>query len=413
MGPPGSGKSTLGDRLAARIGAEHVDLGVELRSEAKSSSKSGSAESMVINLLMTAMEKGREKVAAGKGAHVVLVNGYPRMMDGFAFWGGLGYMPQPSLVLVLEAPDDVLRARVQERDRPDDKRFNERLAFFRKETQPVCFAYHDLGITRYLDATGGMDFVEASALSHLQPSVVFACGRAELYRTACRELQSLSPKQFTLVSVDAIPGTAEMLVHQLQVRTRSLPGQLILLEGFPRCAEDLKAWQQSGDDAILTLDFQSEMSFSGCFSRRFENAEEESIQAASKLIRSCQPLYMAVPHAATALLKNWMDAARYTQWWDVSHFQSFQSVYMGYMRDQVSTLRAEQGFYGRPTDSPPLQAWLVWMTHMLYASKFSEFCQKTLKRTIGPLPPPLSSGLTRAKRKEYTSKKLSCMLFKH
>lgn len=400
MGPPGTGKSTLGNRLAEKMGGEHFDLGEHLRSEGKS----GQPQTMLLNFLGAAVEKGKKRAALGLGPHMAFINGFPRMMDGFEFWEELEKVVKPSLVLVLEAPDDVLKARVIDRARPDDqKSFEERLTFYRRQTDPVITAFHDTGRTRFIDATGSIEFVEASAIFHLQTAVLFACGQPEIYGKVCDEVVDLGlPYQVTCLDVAEVLGDSQVVVDKILSVVRERPGSVILLKGFPRTQEDLKAWRLV--EVLMVLDFDSKMDFSGYFTRGFKDAGPATRNTVSQLIRSCQPLHVAVPFAATGLLRNWMDAARYIQWWDPSKFESFQPQYAGYLKDQVAKHKGMPSLYVRPSDSPPLDAWLFWLTHLLHAGSYETYCDKVLHRMVGPLPPPVSSGLTKTlERKKFAA----------
>ena len=399
MGPPASGKSTLGDRLAELLGGEHFDLGVHLRSGSKLS-----VQSALLNFLFEAMDKGKKKT--GSGPHFAFVNGYPRQIDGFNFWEELDKVVKPSLVLVLEAPDDVLEVRLTERRRADEQPFEERMAYYRKETDPVITAYHDTGRTRYVDSAHAMDFVVASALFHLQAAVVFACGKPEKYGKVCNTvIETGLPYQVSCLNVDEMSSSesSESVVKTILHAVKAKPGQVVLLKGFPRNAEDLEVWEASRSvEALLVLDFDSNMDFSGYFSRQFKDEGPETVNDVSRLIQSCQPLHVAVPFVATALLRNWMDASRYATWWDTSHFEQYRSIYEAYMKGQVFRMKRAPSLYVRPTDSPPLEAWLMWLTHLLHATSYSNFCDNYLQRTIGPLPPPISAGLTKSlKRRTY------------
>lgn len=405
-GPPGSGKSTLGDRLAEILGGEHFDLGVQLRSGKHSETKS--VQSALLNFLFEAMEKGKKKM--GSGPHVAFVNGYPRQIDGFNFWEELDKVVKPSVVLVLEAPDDVLQARMMERGRADEQPFEERMAYYRAETDPVITAYHDTGRTRYVDSTGSMDFVVASALFHLQTAVVFACGKPDKCGKVCNAVEELGlPYQVSSVNVnDMASESSESVVKALASAVKAKPGQVVLLKGFPRNATDLQVWEAweakeaKCAEVLLALDFESDMDFTGYFSRRFTDAGPGTVDDVAKLIQSCQPLHVAVPFAATALLRNWMDASRYAQWWDRKQFEEFQNMYSSYMRTTANKHKNSPSLYVRPSDSPPLEAWLVWLTHLLHAGNYAKFCDVYLQRTIGPLPPPISAGLTKGlERKKF------------
>lgn len=393
MGPPGSGKSTLGDRLAEILGGEHFDLGVQLRSGSKIS-----AQSALLNFLFEAMDKGKKKM--GLGPHLAFVNGYPRQIDGFNFWEELDKVVKPSLVLILEAPDDVLQVRLMERGRTDEQPFQERMAYYRAETDPVITAYHDTGRTRYVDSTGSMDFVVASALFHLQTAVVFACGKPDKYGKVCNAVVEMGlPYQVSCFNVDEISSSesSEAVVKAVMNAVKAKPGQVILLKGFPRNSADLQVWEsRQFAEVLLALDFESDMDFSGYLSRRLKDEGPVTVEDVSKLIQSCQPLHVAAPFAATALLKNWMDASRYAQWWDNKKVQEFQGIYTGYMKSQALKHKKSPSLYVRPSESPPLEAWLIWLAHLLHASQYTQFCGAYLSRTIGPLPPPISAGLTQS-----------------
>lgn len=390
MGPPGSGKSTIGDQLAEILGGEHFDLGVHLRGGSKAQ-----PASLLMNFLSEATEKGKKKM--GSGPHFAFVNGYPRMMEGFNFWEELEKVLKPSLVMVLEAPDDILQVRLMERARKDEQPFEERMEFYRADTEPVITAYHDLGRTRFIDASGhSINFVVASALFHLQTTVVFACGEPEKYGKVCDAVVGMGlPNQMSCLNVDEMSGSSEAVVGTILSTVKGKPGQVVLLKGFPRNNADLKAWRSV--EVLLVLDFDSGMDFSGYFSRTFRDGGSPStVDTISKLLQSCQPLHVAVPFAAIASLRNWMDSSRYAQWWDTRQFEAFRVDYVSYMKGQVKKHKKYPSLYVRPSESPSLGAWLVWLTHLLHADSYSSFCDHYLERTVGPLPPPISSGLTKS-----------------
>lgn len=384
MGPPASGKSTLGHKMAATLGAEHFDLGEELRG-----STDKQPETLLLNFLMAQMVKGKKKAEQGLGNHMVLINGYPRMTDGFAFWEELDQVVKASLVLVLEAPDDVLRARSKERRRESDGKFEERLKFYRQRTEPVITAFHDTGRTRFLDATPSMAFVEAAALYHLQASVVFACGNSQ---QICEEVVQLGlPYMVSHLDVNGKTGDSHKLVAEILSTVLTKPGQVVLLTGFPRNEADLQAWKLV--DVLLVLDFESKIDFSGYLTRHFSATDREARNTVCKLLRSCQPIHVAAPFVAAALVRNWIDAARYCAWWDQNQFESFQGMYQGYLKAQIE--KYSVSMFMRPLHSPPLEVWMVWLCHMLHGEKYAIHCHEALRRNVSPLPAPLSSSLIR------------------
>ena len=385
MGPPASGKSTLGHKIAATLGAEHFDLGEELRGTTDKQ-----PETLLLNFLMAQMTKGKKKAEQGLGTHVVLINGYPRMTDGFAFWEELDQVVKASLVLVLEAPDDVLRARSKQRGRAGDENFEERLRFYRQKTEPVITAFHDTGRTRFLDATPSMAFVEAAALYHLQASVVFACGNS---RQICEEVVQLGlPYMVSHLDVNGKTGDSQKLVDEILSTVLTKVGQVVLVTGFPRNEADLQAWKLV--DVLLVLDFESKMDLSGYLTRHFSATDREARNTVCKLLRSCQPIHIAAPFVAAALVRNWIDAARYCAWWDQKHLESFQGIYQGYLKAQTKS-SGSVSMYMRPENTPPLEIWMVWLSHILHGEKYNTYCHDVLQRNVSPLPAPLSSSLTR------------------
>ncbi|CAE7940189.1 unnamed protein product, partial [Symbiodinium sp. KB8] len=402
MGPPGSGKSTLGDVLANRFHGVHIDLGRTMRSDPD---EIKSPQAMMMNAILAEMEVGQQKLEAGDGPHLVFVNGFPRKDDGYHFWNGLDAVPKPSLCLVLEAPDDVLRARAEQRSRaPHDleEKFDDRLEYFRKETAKVVNNFHDTGRTRYIDATGSPSLMESAAARHMRPTLVFACGKPELLEALSG---SLAEPRLRISEVCLPSATSEQAAQSLrqQLRVRGYLGQLVLVEGFPRTDADMQAWTGIEPAPLLTLDFDSGLHLSGSFVRSFSDASASTVEAVTKLLRSCQPLHAAVPEASVLLLKHWLGAARYTKWWDPSTFEASKTTYLAYMKSQVSAHNTyDPSYYIRPSSSPPLKAWLCWLAHLLYAEPYQNFCTTVLKRSVGPLAPPSSAGYTKAGRAPFT-----------
>eukprot|EP00439_Symbiodinium_sp_Y106_P013683 s5416_g1.t5 len=388
MGPPASGKSTLGENLAKHFKGKHIDLGVTLREIS-----SRPPEDILVEALREEMEEAVRTVTA-KPAHLVFVNGFPRMMDGFRFWQNHTDLVKPSLVLVVEAPDDVLKRRAEQRGREGDEKFDERLGFYRASTEPVIFAFRKAGITRQIDATGSPELLLGSARFHMQPSFVFACGDPKLYGAVCREAVARLGTRLKHINVDRIREAvgSKFLAPEIlkEVAMYGPWGSPFLLEGFPRDVEELKTLPEDG---LVTLDFNSGLVFSQCFVRSFQDAEAGSVDAVAKLLQCCQPLQVSPIFSAIGLLKSWMDTARHMPWWDFSFFLSeAQPSYLTYMRQESALAArhaAEDLGYMRPSMSPPMDAWLCWFTHQLHTDDYAGFCKRLpgVGLGVGPLPP--------------------------
>ena len=392
MGPPASGKSTLGENLSKHFKGKHIDLGVTLREFS-----SRPPEAILVEALRQEMEEAVRTVAA-KPAHFVFVNGFPRMMDGFRFWQSHSDVVKPSLVLVLEAPDDLLKGRAEQRGREGDEKFEERLGFYRTSTEPVIAAFRKAGITRQIDATGSPQLVSGSAGFHMQPSLVFACGDPKLYGAVCRQAVARLGTRLRHINVDRIREAvgSKFVAAEIfkEVAMYGPWGSPILLEGFPRDLEELKTLSEDG---LVTLDFNSGIVFSGNFVRSFQDAELGSVDAVVKLLQCCQPLQVSPIFSAIGLLKSWMDAARHMPWWDFSFFLSeAQPSYLAYMRQESAIAArhpAGDAGYMRPSVSPPTDAWLCWFTHQLHTDDYAGFCQRLagVGLGVGPLPPAASA----------------------
>jgi adenylate kinase len=180
VGPPGSGKGTQGERLAKRLGIEHIAAGDLLRDEVRADTPLGAKvrsylergelvpDELVIDLLMP-----RVNDAARDGGY--LLDGFPRSVgqarearrladeEGFS----------ADAVIYLDAPRDELvnrilaRAKVEGRsdDTPDVIRH--RLQVFDEATAPLIDYYRGRGLLRVVDASRSADEVTAAILAEL------------------------------------------------------------------------------------------------------------------------------------------------------------------------------------------------------------------------------------------------------
>ncbi len=150
LGPPGAGKSTQAHRLAAAHGLALVATGDLLRAEAARKTPLGeriaaqiARGALVPNDVVDAVVK--ERLTAPDCARGVVLDGYPRTVAQARFLDALvrAHGWAPPTVLHLEAPDEVLIARLALRGRADDERdvIARRLATYRAEIAPIVSYY--------------------------------------------------------------------------------------------------------------------------------------------------------------------------------------------------------------------------------------------------------------------------------
>jgi adenylate kinase len=180
IGPPGSGKGTQGERLAARLGLEHLAAGDLLRAEVAAGTPLGRQvggmmqrgelvpDSVILELLMP-------RVFAAAAADGYLLDGFPRTVEQareareLAARVGAG----PDKVIYLDAPrDELVRrilARAQKEGRADDnpETVSHRLRVFDEATAPLVDHYRERGLLHVIDADQDADAVTADILAAL------------------------------------------------------------------------------------------------------------------------------------------------------------------------------------------------------------------------------------------------------
>ncbi|MGY2894671.1 adenylate kinase [Deinococcus sp. UYEF24] len=171
LGPPGAGKGTQAERLAAEhsllkistgdILRDHVARKTELGLEAKPIMDAGK---LVPDHLLIALI--RDRLASMESVRVIF-DGFPRTT---AQAQGLDMLLEElgapiNAVPLLEVPDGVLIERIVERGktsgRSDDTEAlaRERQQVYRDQTQPLIDYYSARGQVRHIDGVGSMDEV--------------------------------------------------------------------------------------------------------------------------------------------------------------------------------------------------------------------------------------------------------------
>ena len=159
LAPPGAGKGTQGELLAARFGVRHIAAGDLLRAEAQTGGPLGRQiadcqargdlvpDQIVFDVLVPAVVE-----AAARGGYIL--DGFPRTLAQATAAAELGARLDLTLdaVVYLYAPQDVLTRRLlgraAEAGRSDDTAdvIRHRLSVFEETTGPLVGYYQERGI---------------------------------------------------------------------------------------------------------------------------------------------------------------------------------------------------------------------------------------------------------------------------
>jgi adenylate kinase len=180
IGPPGSGKGTQGERLAARLGLEHLAAGDLLRAEVHSDTPLGRRiaaimqqgelvpDTVILSLLMP-------RVLAAADANGYLLDGFPRSVEQAVEARKLAELADasPDAVIYLDAPREELvrrilaRAEVEGRADDNPQTVANRLRVFDEATRPLVDYYRDRGLLHVIDADQHEDAVTNDILKAL------------------------------------------------------------------------------------------------------------------------------------------------------------------------------------------------------------------------------------------------------
>ena len=166
VGPPGAGKGTQAERLAASHGLLHLSTGDLLRAEVKAGSDLGKEAEAVMNRgelvsdeLVLAIVRSRLQNHSGGW----LLDGFPRnLTQAEALDALLSELNQPlQSVLLMELDDEELVQRLLARGRADDNEevIRHRLSVYREQTAPLINHYEQRGQLKRVLSTGTIEAV--------------------------------------------------------------------------------------------------------------------------------------------------------------------------------------------------------------------------------------------------------------
>jgi adenylate kinase len=163
LGPPGVGKGTQSERLAAHLNVAHLSTGDMLREARQQQTDLGleadkymSAGKLVPDELMLQMVSRRLEAADCRAGY--LLDGFPRTLGQAEALDAILDARQTPLELVLEltAGTEELVRRLSARGRDDDKPevVRKRLEEYHRQTAPLSDYYHERGLLRTIEGEG-------------------------------------------------------------------------------------------------------------------------------------------------------------------------------------------------------------------------------------------------------------------
>jgi adenylate kinase len=170
LGPPGAGKGTQAQQLAASHQLLHLSTGDLLRAEVAAGTALGQEAAAVMargelvsDALVLAIVRSRLEEQAASGSGGWLLDGFPRNpAQAKALEQLLEELGQQiELVVLMELDDAVLLQRLLGRGRADDNEevIRHRLEVYREQTAPLIAFYSANGLLQAVDASGDVGSV--------------------------------------------------------------------------------------------------------------------------------------------------------------------------------------------------------------------------------------------------------------
>ena len=175
LGPPGAGKGTQAEQVAARLGIphistgemfrEHVSTGTELGRQVKALMDAGEYVSDEITGKMLA-----ERLRGSERANGFVLDGFPRTIPQAELLDNLLGEDALDRVVFLEVEIDELVERMTARGRADDtpETIGRRLEMYEKQTAPLLEFYGGRGIVSPVEGSGRISEVAERIIATLQ-----------------------------------------------------------------------------------------------------------------------------------------------------------------------------------------------------------------------------------------------------
>lgn len=176
LGPPGAGKGTQAQLLAARLGVPAISTGDMLREAVAAGSELGNrvagimaAGGLVDDALMA--EVVRDRLAKPDAREGYLLDGYPRTLPQAKTLEGILAESGRELdaVVMVDVPEEELVRRALLRGRADDSEevIRERQRVYREKTAPLIGYYKERGLLCEIDGHLPVDEVTAHVFAAL------------------------------------------------------------------------------------------------------------------------------------------------------------------------------------------------------------------------------------------------------
>jgi len=182
LAPPGAGKGTQGERIAARFGAAHIATGDMLREAVAQGTPIGKAAKALMDRgdlipdeLVVEMMFAR--IQEPDTANGFVLDGFPRTLaqaEAAYEWArarGLTF----HAAVYLDVPEEELqrrlleRAHIEGRDDDTEETIRHRLEVFAAQTKPLFDYYKGRGILVAVDAVGDIDEITDRIMDALVP----------------------------------------------------------------------------------------------------------------------------------------------------------------------------------------------------------------------------------------------------
>lgn len=173
LGPPGAGKGTQAERLAAHRGIPHISTGDIFRANIKNETPLGVQVKDILASGGYVTDEITNQIVAGRlaepdAAQGFLLDGYPRTLvqvDALdEYLAGQGLSLDAVIELTVDQDEIVQRIlkRAETSGRADDTEevIRERQDIYQRETAPLAQRYADRGLLRQVDGLGSIDEVE-------------------------------------------------------------------------------------------------------------------------------------------------------------------------------------------------------------------------------------------------------------